>query len=227
MPKARVTVLNEILSGLEGEFTALELRASLATIQKLKQFASKDTCTYGEYRSLLQELEGRLSDEASATFFYSLSTTEAEQYNNPRKSWDSVLAQFPSAVIDIEESSKCLACGRHTASVFHLMRVMEIGLRALAKTLNDPGLDPKKNPNWGDVLRKCTDELAKPPSKRSPEWAADETFFSQASATLMAVKNAWRNPTMHVEINYDEDQALEVWASVKGFMRHLATKLRE
>ncbi|HTE83781.1 MAG TPA: hypothetical protein VK821_03540 [Dehalococcoidia bacterium] len=69
--------------------------------------------------------------------------------------------------------------------------------------------------------------MDKPLGQRSPEWATDDPFFSGATAFLMAVKDAWRNPTVHVEINYDEEKALDVWNSVKAFMRHLATKLGE
>jgi hypothetical protein len=44
---------------------------------------------------------------------------------------------------------------------------------------------------------------------------------------LRAVKDAWRNPTMHVRIAYDEEESRDVWNTVRVFMRHLATKLEE
>jgi hypothetical protein len=104
---------------------------------------------------------------------------------------------------------------------------MEAALRVLAKTLNDPRLDPKRNPSWDSILKKCREELEKDRLKRAPEWAADDAYFSGAAARLLAVKDAWRNPTMHVETNYDEESALDVWNHVRAFMRHLATKLKE
>jgi hypothetical protein len=39
---------------------------------------------------------------------------------------------FPSARMDFVEAGRCLALGRNNASVYHLMCVAEIGLRALA-----------------------------------------------------------------------------------------------
>lgn len=107
------------------------------------------------------------------------------------------------------------------------MRTMEVGLRALASTLNDPRLDPKRNPSWDSILRKCRDEGSKHLADRSPEWTVDEPFFSGAAAALTAVKDAWRNPTMHVEIHYDDEKSLSIWYCVRTFMRHLATKLHE
>lgn len=108
-----------------------------------------------------------------------------------------------------------------------MMRVMEVCLRALGKSLNDPTIDPKRNPTWDAILRKGDEETAKRVKDRCPEWQADERFYAEATAILRAVKNAWRNPTMHVEINYDEERAFEIWASVKSLIAHLATKLRE
>jgi hypothetical protein len=41
------------------------------------------------------------------------------------------------------------------------------------------------------------------------------------------VRRAWRNPTMHPDRSYSVERAEEILQSVKSFMRHLATKLRE
>jgi hypothetical protein len=132
---------------------------------------------------------------------------------------------FQEAHRDIEEAGKCLAFDRGTASVFHLMRVMEVGLRALGRSLADETLNPKTNPTWEKILRRCDEELRKPLSSRSPEWRADEQFFSTATANLRAVKDAWRNPSIHVELSYDPETAVDIWNAVRAFMRHLATKL--
>jgi hypothetical protein len=82
-------------------------------------------------------------------------------------------AKFASLSNEIEESAQCLVLDRWTASVFHLMRVIEVGLRSLGKSLNEPSLDPKKNPSWEAILRKCDDQLQKPNAHRSAEWQTD------------------------------------------------------
>jgi hypothetical protein len=144
----------------------------------------------------------------------------------PRKTFgEGIIAKFHGIEIDVEEAGKCYAAGRDTACVFHLMRVMEVGLRALAASLNDPKLDPKRNPSWDSILGKCGDELEKSVRDRSPEWRQDDVFYSTATANLRAVKDAWRNPTMHVEQNYNEETALDIWNAVRAFMRHLSLKL--
>jgi len=182
--------------------------------------------TIGEYKVVLNELMNRLEDELGHQLFLQILPDKAPYYGG-EKFDPLVTVSFPSSTLDVEDACKCYALGRNTACVFHLMRVMEVGLRALGKSLNDERLDPKRNPSWETILKRCDDELAKSIKDRSEDWKNSPEFFVDASANLRAVKNAWRNPTMHVEINYDEDRALEVLGAVNGFMRHISTKLKE
>jgi len=131
---------------------------------------------------------------------------------------------FPLARWDIKEASRCLAFDRGTAAVFHLMRIMEVGLRILGATLHIP---TSSNRSWESILQKCDAEIAKPFKEKSPKWQADEVFLAGATARLRAVKDAWRNPTMHVEAKYTQEQAEGIYGHVQDFMRHLATKLKE
>jgi hypothetical protein len=216
-----------IFPNVERELLALGLRLSSISVSRLQSLFEQPNPTYGQFHPLVAELKGRLNDELSGTFFLSLTPSEADHYEHPLNGWGDVPSKFSSVIIDIEESSKCLALNRNTGAVFHLMRVIEVGLRALGIALKDPNLDPTENPTWERILRKCDAELQKPHNQRSPEWAADDAFFSDAVANLRAVKDAWRNPTVHIGISYDSEKASEVWNAVRAFMRHLASKLRE
>jgi hypothetical protein len=200
---------------------------SVLTIQRIREILLETDCTYGRLRQPFRELHGRLTDESKANVFLSVPTDKKNYFLGRHLFGQTVTVNFPSAIADIEEAGKCLALSRATATVFHLMRVMETGLRSLGATLNDSRLDPKQNPNWQKILDRCNEELSKPPAQRSPEWAANGEFFAKVTAHLTAVKNAWRNPTMHVEASYDEQEALDIWNHVGAFMRTLATKLRE
>lgn len=107
------------------------------------------------------------------------------------------------------------------------MRVVERGLRVLGAALNDPNLDPSRNPTWETILRKCDAELQKPYDKRSPEWQKEQQFFAEATANIRAVKDAWRKPSIHVEMDYDDEKAIAIFRAVRAFVRQLATKLHE
>lgn len=204
----------------------LGLRTVSRQVARTKDCLERSDCDYGALKEKVSELRLRIQDELEGRHF--LWVEKSDFYRASREKFgEKVESKFPSTKVEIEEAGKCLALERNTACVFHLMRVMELGLRALGRSLKDPNLDPKRNPSWERILNRCDEQLRKPIRDRSPEWRKDHHFFSEATANLRAVKDAWRNPTMHVEIHYDSGQAEDVFNAVKSFMRHLATKLSE
>lgn len=212
---------------LEGILRELELRASAKLAHRIVG-GLEGGAKIPNLKDDFDDLRSRVRDELEDVYILALSAHEADLYESSQPRFgDAVNINFPSTILEIEEAGRCLALGRSTATVFHLMRVMESGLRALGESLNEPRLDPKKNPNWGTILRRCDDELQKSQADRSAEWKTDPTFFAEATANMRAVKDAWRNPTMHVEMIYDPEKAEDVWNAVKVFMRHLAGKLKE
>jgi hypothetical protein len=173
-------------------------------------------------------VEERICEELHSSWFFRIPKTKVGYYAGPRERLgQAVIDAFPSAIYDIEEAGKCYATERYTACVFHLMRVMEFGLHSLSLSLNDPNLNPKKNRSWDSMLKKCDGELRKNFNERCDEWRRDDQFFSNVTANLRAVKDAWRNPTMHVEKKYTGEEAFDIFNSVRAFMRHLAAKLKE
>jgi hypothetical protein len=220
-------MLDRHLAAIEADSKAWGLRASLATCGRIRAALATGKATYGMLEQPLIELQGRLRDEMTGTFFLVLEPDKTDYFSKPNLFGDQVAQNFPSAIVDIEEAGKCLALSRNTASVFHLMRALEAGLRALGASLGDPSLDANANPTWDRILKRGDAELLKSAANRSPEWRAKPEFFNDAIANLRAVKTAWRNPTMHVIGVYDDGKALDVFNAVKGFMRHIATELRE
>lgn len=173
---------------------------------------------FPEISRLLMDLHARIIDELGAVLFLHVPNPKAVIYENPLNGWKPVVARLPSAQLDIEEAGKCFALSRYTATVFHLMRVMEIGLDALMLKLSLPA----HLPSWDAKLKKIEDELDRLSSDRT---SAEVDFYRQALANYRAVQTAWRNPTMHVEKIYTEEMAAEIVAAVKGFMRHVVQGL--
>jgi hypothetical protein len=167
------------------------------------------------------DLRRRILDQAQSMFCLLLSPQEARQFQQASPFGAEVEARFPSANEDIYEATKCLALGRGTACVMHLMRVVESGLKCLAETLGvgDQG-------DWGAYIRAIESELElriRAAGKRT----ADEQFYAEAKAMIDNVRRAWRNPTMHVERTYSPERADEIYRAVRSLMNHLATKLAE
>lgn len=58
------------------------------------------------------------------------------------------------------------------------------------------------------------------------KWA-EADLFSEMYAMLDAVKNAWRNQTMHIDQKYTEEEAEMIFIAVKHFMQKIASRMDE
>jgi len=184
----------------------------------------KQTPTYGQARDDIRLLKLALEAELETRLFFFVPPERSGYYTcEPENPWEEpvltgrmepfqpVVKAFPSTRYDIEEAGDCFAVARYTATVFHLMRVMEVGLKAVAKALG-----VAYSSNWGQ----CLADIEKQGQRAEP-------FFVEAIAYLRSVKNAWRNPTMHVERMYSEQEAERIFNAVQAFMQHLASRLTE
>jgi hypothetical protein len=175
-----------------------------------------------EMKSVCRDLQTRLPDELKSRLIMALSTGKASYFSPSEPLFGvDVFNSFSSANDDISEAGACLALGRGTASVMHLMRACEVGLSALAKALG-----VGKQNDWGSYLREIEKALkvrAQTSGARSP----DEQFYSEAATSFDYLKRAWRNPTMHVDRTYSSERAEEIFQAVKSFMRHLSSRLTE
>jgi hypothetical protein len=215
-----------LMPDLAEECEELDLPSTADQFNRLES-AAKNATTYRDLSILIPDLLNRLEDECGRKIVMAIDAQYAPFFNNPQffDSSDAqvkkVSEQFPSAAEDIAEAGKCLACGRDTACVMHLGRVMEAGLKALAGTL---GVGPQND--WGKYLGETEKELQKR-MKASGARTPDEQFYAEAHAMFDSVRRAWRNPTMHVDKTYTEERAEEILIAVRSFMRHLATKVGE
>lgn len=219
--------LFRVFKTIDKECGALGLKVPVIYLKEWLGEIRSTGLTYDQVIRKSPGLRDRIREEMSASIFFAFEPNKSQYYDTLSLLDSRLKAAFASTLFDFEEAGKCLAMARNTATVFHLMRVMESGLRALGKSLKDEYLDPTKNPNWEAILRKCSEELSKPLKDRPTEWKADDQFFSHAVANLRAVKDAWRNPTMHVGKKYTDEEAVEVFNAVRAFMRHLSMKLSE
>ncbi len=83
-----------------------------------------------------------------------------------------------------------------------------------------------KQNDWGAYLKEIAREL-EARAKGAKARSGDEQFYAEAAITFDGMRRAWRNPTMHPDKSYSQQRAEEILLSVKSFMIHLSTKLRE
>ncbi len=203
----------------------LGLTLSEMAIERIKDFLSLNAqISLSNVVRLFDELENRIIDEMKSRAFFSIEPSKQKLFTEDNLFGNEVAAKFPSAEVDISNAGKCLALDQWTASVFHSIRVLEIGLDVLAKEL---GVSSDRR-NWGNIISEIEAKIkdfSKNPSGN--EWKPKEQFYSEAALQFRYFKNAWRNHVMHVRDTYDEQRADTIFEHVKEFMAHLATRLNE
>jgi hypothetical protein len=149
---------------------------------------------------------------------------------------DAVRDKFNSSVDDIEQAGNCLAAECNTAAVFHLMRIAEVGLRALAK---DRDASFKNKPidqqEWGTILiflDACLRQLREDSASNWPDPQVKDVqlrFSGQVVGELRGFNEAWRRHISHAREDgiYDRDYAISIFKHVVRFMQQLAVKISE
>lgn len=132
---------------------------------------------------------------------------------------------------EIRSGVDCYALRQYTASVFHMMRVAEIGLRALARerSITLPKDKPVEYANWQEVIREIDKSIkligsSWPPSKKKDRALA---FYNNAIISLNALKDIFRNQTMHLRGQFYQPDALRAMSMTREFMNNLAWSLTE
>jgi hypothetical protein len=217
---------NSSMSMVIGELTVLRrhciplgLTSTLAQIDRVEEmFDANRNYTYPQISTAILEVSSRLRDELEARKIYMVSA-ERNAYLAGTQFAPSVGERFPDAIEDMDEAARCFAFERPTACIFHLMRVTEHGVKAIADLLEIKD----HAPTWEPIIRKIDDELKTPYKDR--KYKGDQDLLANMSTHLHAVKVAWRNKTMHIEKVNTMPQAKKVYDATCGLMDYLATGL--
>ena len=198
------------------QFLGLNLSALYATevVAKLRR-ESIETRKLADMTHILWR---RITDEIDLRKFLYVSPAQQEFYEAKYLFGVEVETTFSRTTEDISEAGKCYALARYTASVFHLMRVMEIGVQELGKKLGVKLVGEKV---WQVILDQTNSVIRTMPAKTAAQ-KKKQAWFAEASAHLFNVKLAWRNPVMHPKRTYTEEEAKQLLVTVRSFMRHLA-----
>jgi len=133
--------------------------------------------------------------------------------------WEPVIAAFPSTADEASAAVDCIALGHGTAGIFHLMRVLEYGIGALAGEVGKT-FDKQMWHGIIDEIESAIRQFQRTASKEEREKKL--AFLSAAAIELRYFKDAWRNHVSHNKSSYDEDQAISVMNHVLSFMKILS-----
>jgi hypothetical protein len=224
------TVVADQISTLCNCLDEMGLSISRARAQKVAALLAPgdSSIQVAELQSAIKGLDDLIEEEIEAVCFLSLSPHEAAYFypQTPLFGVD-VQAKFPSAAFEIEEAAKCYALGRGTASAFHSIRGLEAAIRSIARCLGIPDPTKAHGRNWGAMLGTVRTAIEQRWPTSSDRLAGDGQFFDEAYAALAAIRNPWRNATMHLDQKYTTEEARYIFEVVGGFMRKLASRCDE
>jgi hypothetical protein len=214
------------LQGLQRHLTQLSVVCQQLDLKTAKRGMDRAIASppnsSGEFRALVNVVMDELEDR----LFLFVPSERASYFE---RSTD--IPSMPSAARELVRSGNCVAVGEYTASVFHAMRSVEVGLTAIYACLALPALSNRER-SWGTICNRIKTAID---ARQTKEWRdknggnvwGESEFFAGTYATLVAVKDAWRNSTMHVDITYDQTQAEMIFGNVTAFIGQLANRMDE
>jgi hypothetical protein len=187
--------------------------------------------TFGQLALELKPLLEALEDDLRKQFFYHYPRRKALMVLRVPGDWAAALGAgaFPSIRTDIDSGLDCYAIGHYPASIFQMMRVAEIGMRALAR---EREVSFPKHPlewaEWENIIDQIESKAraATAGKSRGPERDAARSFYTAAVAQLRAFKEI-RNRIMHGRGCVDELDAQRAINQVRDFMNGLSAKIGE
>jgi len=219
---ARSIIVEQLLP--EAEASDLHLAADLL-VEFIERLDNPRPLSEFDVARILDEFSSRVVHELKRRIFVYIPPDRARHLDEQllgRYFGEGVANAFPELASEIDEASRCLGFGCNTAAVFHLMRVVEIGLRAMATEI---GVDRQAN-SWGGIIGQLEARLSEiDATKKTPEIRKTEKRIADLRLTVDAIRRAWRNPTVHeVATNFTDEQAERVYQTVRDFMQILATR---
>jgi hypothetical protein len=244
--KGIVGELHDLVQRLAAGTKHLQLKASNRRARQELHFAlsAYGNPTWGGVRQELQVFWEILEPEMRDHRLVSIGADKGESLSDligdppdasDRKDADPVWAhiwrRFPSAQYECEEAVYCYVLERNTASIFHSMRVAEIGLRALARRMRVK-LPKGKKLEWAEwqmlikEITKKTETIGQS-LKAGPHKDEILEFYNGAIGQFTGFKDEFRNQVMHVRKTYDEFDAEKSLNRVRDFMDKLSDKIDE
>lgn len=216
-------IMNELFSIDVKRLQEINLSAVIKSQIELIERAIKEEIDGMMLAAHLHILENSIATELTSSYFLRIPEGRRFFFDQRKPLFGQEVADiFQSASYDISAAGRCFALDEWTACVFHLMRVLEIGLRDMAKNV---GLDESamELENWKvviDQIEKKIKELESTP--KSTIKSEKLRFYSEAASGFRYFKDAWRNHVSHARTHYDEREALVIYNNVLAFMQTLA-----
>jgi hypothetical protein len=182
-------------------------------------FKNPGNLTRLQVSQIILDLGQTISSEMQSRLFLWIPADRTKYYDQPELFGSHVNESFQRAERDIRSAGTCYAADEGTACVMHLMRVLELGLNALAGKL---GVRFERR-GWENLINDIEAEVEKINGPHAGnDWREQQRFYAEAAKDFRYFKISWRNYAMHAHEHYAPSEARLILEHVGTFMNHLA-----
>jgi hypothetical protein len=213
-----------VTSGLRFICKHLGLQYASQQADQFEHILESKPCSYQTVDALLEKLISAIKREADEKMLALIPSDKLNFFEQDALFGKAVNRRFPSAVLELRDAGNCLAADLNTAAVFHLMRVLELGLHLHVRVKKKP----IEYAEWGSIIKKIDENIeAKIPKARGPKQTEALDFYRGLMGEFNAFKDVWRNNVMHTRRSYNAAEAIGVHQRVREFMQRLAARVSE
>jgi hypothetical protein len=202
----------------------LKLNGPADKIYRMKAEFDLRDYEYHVLEFALKDLGERIEDDLRSRWFFYVPPEHAQYFDvDPKLFGEAVQNRFPQMTADIVDAGWCLGAERWTAAVYHLIGVVELGIKEVGKHFSIPSGDLEYK-DWTRLSN-----LIEPKIKAMPFITAKDKQDKEAFLAILThfhgVRGAWRNPTMHSRFRFNQEEAESIFTNVKTFVQIVAMKL--
>lgn len=229
----QLALIGDNLARIKGECSNLDMPISKHRLAKLMTLFRPGACSTNECLSHeIDELFNAVEIDARDQYFCHYRKDRITFILRMEEDWSLAFEAFPSIRAEVSAGVDCYALAHNTASIFHMARVGEIGLRVIGRERGVRELRrnvPIEWGTWGAVFKAIEPQIESIRKQRpnGPQKAAALAFYDAVLSDLHAIQSLYRDPTMHFRRAYDDGEAQSAMFRVKSLMTTLACKLNE
>ena len=172
-----------------------------------------------EVKTRLAQLSSVVESELQSRLFLYINSDKVWSSDSEWLTDTRIYPNFPEAHKELQRAGRCFSYGEQTACVFHLMRVIDSGLRLVYASLGEQ-YDAR---NWDGIAKKIESEMEKKYKDKTDDWKKNEPFYASVLTDIRSISRAHRNPALHdIDRKYTDDDAKYLIEVTKAFMTHLA-----
>lgn len=211
---------SEKMASLRQHAERLKMRSTLKQIGYLAQYIQEGGKAQSEIARMLEELQKRIQEDLEARVFLTVSLDKAEFFAHDWLQDSDIAKAFPmTALPEMLNAGRCYAYDEDTACMFHLMRVIDFGLRVVAKSL---GISYDAR-NWMGIANEIQKNMEQKYATKTVDWKKSEPLYAGILTDIQAISRGHRNPVLHeLEKKYGERDAHYMIVVTEAFLSHLA-----